>query len=450
MGKDLKRELAELKREYIAFERAVQEEKESLARIINSLCVFAAKEDTLSEEIDAIRGMVNSSEPLQLEKAAAITASLKDKILATERETLKESGGQDLMENAREEALEACRAIRRIMVVLLEGFYPLTRELEAKASGIDVDCKTIENLRFKEETTALLDFLDGVKEKISADFKYINDAFLVLLEKVKDLEKTLRTQFGSKEYDKKVEYFEMKIKGEVNSIADSFDIHTTIDEIKKVVIRKIQNIKEVVSEKKREDLKRVQLTRQNIKLFRERIAEAEKHAQEMSKRSEELRMAAMKDDLTGLYNRKAFDAKIQGTLEKAQKAAEALTVILLDVDRFKKINDTFGHVAGDKVLEKVGQSLRETFRENDFLVRYGGDEFIVLVERLTEKMARQRVSNFRQNLAKKRFVSHKEGEITISVSAGIAMARAEDTPESLLDRADQAMYKEKQAHAQKE
>jgi diguanylate cyclase (GGDEF)-like protein len=449
MGKDLKRDLAQLKREYMAFERTVEEERDSLGRIINTLCVFAAKENTLSEEIDAIKSLVNSSEPLELEKAEEITSSLKDKILATESETLKKPSGQDIMENAREEALEACRAIRRIMVVLLEGFYPLTRELEAKAADIQVDCKAIENLRFKEETTALLDFLDGVKKKISADFEYINDAFLVLLEKVKDLEKTLHAQFGSKEYDKEVEYFEMKINGEVTSIANSFDIHTTIDEIKKVVIQKIQNIKEVVSEKKREDLKRAQLTRQNMKLFREQIAEAEKHAQEMSKRADELKMAAMKDGLTGLYNRKAFNIKVKSTLEKAREAGEPLTVILLDVDRFKEINDTFGHLAGDKILEKVGQSLNETFRENDFLARYGGDEFVVLIERLTEKMAHQRIANFRKNLAKKHFVSHKKGEITISVSAGIAVARSEDIPESLLDRADQAMYKEKQSHAQK-
>ncbi|MBW2096211.1 MAG: GGDEF domain-containing protein [Deltaproteobacteria bacterium] len=449
MGRDLKRELAQLKKEYIAFERAMQEEKESLGRIINTLCVLAAKEEALSEEIDAIKSLVNSPEPLQLEKAEEITSSLKDKILAAESEASKESGGEDLLKNARDEALEACRAIQRIMVVLLEGFYPLTQELETRAAGIHVDCKAIENLRFKEETMALLDFLDGVKEKITADFKYINDAFLVLLEKVKDLEKTFTAQFGSKEYDKKVEYFEMKINGEVNSIANSFDIHTAIDEIKKVVIQKIQNIKQVVSEKKREDLKRAQIARENMKILRERIAEADKHAREMSKRAEALKMVAMKDGLTGLYNRKAFDSKIQDTLEKAREAGEALTIILLDVDRFKEINDTFGHVAGDKILEKVGQSLRETFRENDFLVRYGGDEFVVLIERLTEKMARQRVLNFRKNLAKKRFVSHKKGEITISVSAGIAVARPEDTPESLLDRADQAMYTEKQIHAQK-
>jgi len=448
MEKDLKNELSRLKREYIDFERTVQEERESLAKIINTLCYFAAREETLSEDIEAVKSLVNSSETLDPERAEEIVSLLKDKILAGERRAAKEPGEHE-MEHGGEQALKACRAIRRIMVVLLEGFYPLSRELEARAAGIHVDCSALEDLNLEEQASGLLDFLERLKKKISSDFEYINDAFLVLLEKLKDVEKMLHAQFGGEEYDRKVEYFEMKINGEVNSIVTSFDVHTTVDEIKKVVIKKIQNIKEAVSQKNKEDLERVRIARENMKVLQERIALADKQVQEMSRRAEELEMVALKDALTGLYNRKAFDRKIQSALEKVGREGRSLTVILLDVDRFKEINDTFGHVAGDKILEKVGQSLKEAFRENDFLVRYGGDEFVVLIEGMTEKMARQRIAYLRQSLARKRFVSHKKGEITVSVSAGIAVARPADTPASLIDRADKAMYSEKKAHAQK-
>jgi diguanylate cyclase (GGDEF)-like protein len=448
MGKQNNGNIAGLKREIIDLERSRQEERECLARVINVFGTLAARDEQLSEEVSAIKAMVNAAEALPLGRLDEATGVLKDKILGKEEGDIPEEGTQGKLENMEEELKEACRAMKRIMVLLVEGFYPLTRELEEEASGIHVDCQRIEGLRFKQETDALLDFLDGVKEKISSDFKYINDAFLVLLDRVKDLEKTLAAQFGSSDYEKKVDYFEMKISGEVSSIANSFDIHTTVDEIKKVVIRKIQNIKEAVSEKKREDLKRARIARENMKLLRERIAEADRNAREMSKQAEELKMVAMKDGLTGLYNRSAFDIRIANALEKARETGESITLILLDVDRFKEINDTFGHVSGDKILEKVGQSLRETFRERDFIVRYGGDEFLVLIERLTEEMALQRVSSFRRNLAKRRFVSHKKGKITISVSAGIAAARSGDTPESILDRADKAMYSEKQTHVQ--
>jgi diguanylate cyclase (GGDEF)-like protein len=449
MGKQDNENTARLKREIIDLERSRQEERECLARVINVFGTLTAREEQLSEEVSVIKAMVNTAEALPLDRLDEATGVLKDKILARDEEDISEEDPQGRLEGMEEELKEACRALKRIMALLVEGFYPLTRELEEEASGIHVDCQRIEDLHFKRETDALLEFLDGVKEKISSDFKYINDAFLVLLDRVKDLERTLAAQFGSGEYEKKVDYFEMKINGEVSSIANSFDIHTTIDEIKKVVIRKIQNIKAAVSEKKREDLKRARIARENMKLLRDRIAEADRNAREMSKQAEELKLVAMKDGLTGLYNRNAFDIRIANALEKARETEEPITLILLDVDRFKEINDTFGHVSGDKILEKVGQSLKETFRERDFIVRYGGDEFVVLIERLTEEMALQRVSNFRRNLAKRRFVSHKKGEIAISVSAGIAVARSGDTPESIIDRADKAMYSEKQAHARK-
>jgi diguanylate cyclase (GGDEF)-like protein len=449
VGKQDNENTARLKREIIDLERSRQEERECLARVINVFGTLTAREEQLSEEVSVIKAMVNTAEALPLDRLDEATGVLKDKILARDEEDISEEDPQGRLEGMEEELKEACRALKRIMALLVEGFYPLTRELEEEASGIHVDCQRIEDLHFKRETDALLEFLDGVKEKISSDFKYINDAFLVLLDRVKDLERTLAAQFGSGEYEKKVDYFEMKINGEVSSIANSFDIHTTIDEIKKVVIRKIQNIKAAVSEKKREDLKRARIARENMKLLRDRIAEADRNAREMSKQAEELKLVAMKDGLTGLYNRNAFDIRIANALEKARETEEPITLILLDVDRFKEINDTFGHVSGDKILEKVGQSLKETFRERDFIVRYGGDEFVVLIERLTEEMALQRVSNFRRNLAKRRFVSHKKGEIAISVSAGIAVARSGDTPESIIDRADKAMYSEKQAHARK-
>ena len=449
MGRQDSENTASLKREIISLERSRQEERECLARVINVFGTLTAREEQLSEEVSAIKAMVNTAEALPLDRLDEATGVLKDKILARDEEDISEEDPQGKLEGMEEELKEACRAMKRIMVLLVEGFYPLTRELEEEASGIQVDCQRIGNLRFKQETDALLDFLDGVKEKISLDFKYINDAFLLLLDKVKDLEKTLAAQFGSREYEKKVDYFEMKINGEVSSIANSFDIHTTVDEIKKVVIRKIQNIKEAVAEKKREDLKRARIAREHMKVLRERIAEADRNAREMSEQAEELKMVAMKDGLSGLHNRNAFDIRIVNALERARETGEWFTLILLDVDRFKEINDTFGHVSGDKILEKVGQSLRETFRERDFIVRYGGDEFVVLIERLTKEMALQRVASFRKNLAKRRFVSHKKGEIAISVSAGIAVARPGDTPESIIDRADKAMYSEKQAHARK-
>jgi diguanylate cyclase (GGDEF)-like protein len=450
MAKDLKKDIAQLKKEYIDLESAFQDERECMTRVINALCILAAKDKDLLEEIRIIKALANASERLPIEKMDGATSRLKDRIIAKETESACGGEGQTEAVAAREDLMEACAAMKRVMVVLLEGFYPLTRHLETRASTIHLDCKAFDMDRFRQGAEALLDFLDGLKEEISTDFKYINSAFLTLLEKVKDLERSFAGQFGGDEPIEKIEYYDMKIKGEMSAIVTTFDLHATIDEIKNTVLQKIQNIKQVVAQKKREDLKKARLASENMKLLKERITEADQHAREMTKRAEELKMVAMKDGLTGLYNRTAFDMKIADALRNLEDKGEPFALMLLDVDKFKEINDTFGHVAGDKVLEKVAQSLRETFRETDFIARYGGDEFVVLIEHLSEAMATERLSNFRKNLAKRRFLSYKKGPVDITVSAGISLAEPGDTLEVVLDRADHAMYAEKQGQGKKE
>ena len=163
----------------------------------------------------------------------------------------------------------------------------------------------------------------------------------------------------------------------------------------------------------------------------------------MSKKVEQFQTVAMKDGLTGLYNRKAFDTRVKGAMKVFSELGQPFSIVLFDVDKFKEINDTFGHVAGDKILKKVSQCLVETFRKNDFIARYGGDEFVVVIENLTKEMAGERILNFRKNLRKRRFMSYAKGDVNLTVSSGIAMVEEGDTLESLINRADKAMYASK-------
>jgi len=288
-----------------------------------------------------------------------------------------------------------------------------------------------------------LSFIEGLKAKISEDFKYINETFLTLLEHVKELEKTLRSEFGEKGRLKEIESFEIKVNTEVGSIVNSFNLYRTINEIKGAVVEKIKNIKLLVSLKKKEEIKRAQTAKENIQKLKKKINEAERDAGEMSKKMEQFQTVALKDGLTGLYNRKAFDTRVKSALERFSELGQPFSMVIFDVDKFKEINDTFGHVAGDTILKKVSQCLLETFRKNDFIARYGGDEFVVVIENLTKKMAGERILNFRKNLRKRRFMSYAKGDVNLTVSAGIALVEEGDTLESLINRADKAMYASK-------
>jgi diguanylate cyclase (GGDEF)-like protein len=326
------------------------------------------------------------------------------------------------------------------MIPLLDDFYPMTTELSAKAQAIDIKCTDdVNQIDLEEPVAGFLSFVEALKTKISEDFRDINKTFVTLLEHVKELEKSFTSEFGTEERLKEIEYFEMKVNHEVGSIVESFSLHKRISEIKSTVIEKIQNIKRLVTLKKEEEVKRSKSTQDKIEKLSKRIIEAERDALEMSKRAERFQTASVKDGLTGLYNRKALDMKVKDALEAFITSGSHFSLIIFDVDNFKEINDTFGHVAGDKVLKKVAQCLKESFRKSDFIARYGGDEFVVAIENLTKEMALEKIISFRKNLKRRRFTSYTKGDIDLTVSAGIALAGEGDTPETLIERADRAM-----------
>ena len=438
MAKDKSDEIKRLKRDYFELIELRREERDALARVINTFGLLASGQEGIAEDIRTLKEMITPDGELPLDEIELGIRKIKEKIIA------KESDTPDQLDELGERLLESCRIIKRIMAAVLEDFYPITEEMQKAAQEIVIDCKgEIERIELKKPSEDLLNFIDRIKIKISDDFKEINSVFFTLLEKIKDLEKSLSIEFGGEAPLKKIELFEMKINREVGSIAQSFDVCTTISEVKKVVVEKLRIIKEIVSLRKKEEIKKHQIARENITNLNKRIMEVEKNARKMAKKAERFQKAAMRDGLTGLFSRGAFDVRIEEALKTFKERGDIFSLILFDVDGFKSINDTLGHVAGDKVLKKVAECLEETFRKDDFIARFGGDEFVVVIEELTEDMARERISKFNKNLKKRRFVSHKAGEVKLSVSAGTATVTYRDTKESVIERADKAMYEVK-------
>ncbi len=440
---ELEKEVKRLKKELFDLEKVFFHEKDLLIKVINALALAASRYPGLSRELEALQGLLDPKEQLDLDAIEAQLTSVKSKLLAADMEAISP---EDIaaIKQTKETLISACRGLRRIMVAVTEDLYPLDRVLDQKASQIDIDCtKDLRKEDFEQASKGFLTFVAELRKKIEEDFKYINSTFKAFLEQIKELEKTLAAELGGEERIKEIEYFEMNISEHMGSIVRSFDIHTTIDEIRHVVMEKIKKIKEAVSLKKKEELERAKAAREHMEELQKRIIEAERQAQEMSRRAEELKTVAMKDGLTGLYNRKAFGMKIDNALQRTRASGEAFSLIMFDVDGFKEINDTFGHIAGDKVLVKVAECLKGSFRENDFVARYGGDEFAVIIEKMGRPMALERLEAFKKNLSKIRFVSHKKGEIRITVSSGVAEATPEDSVEAVIEKADKEMYKEK-------
>lgn len=177
--------------------------------------------------------------------------------------------------------------------------------------------------------------------------------------------------------------------------------------------------------------------------FQSRIDEAQSEIAELRAELQKARQDASIDVLTGLYNRRTFDTEATAVID-ANGSAKA-TLILVDIDHFKRFNDTYGHLMGDKVLSYVGALLKEGCPAPMLPVRYGGEEFAVLVSGESLKHAAQVAEGLRAKIQAIRIKQKNSGEVISSITAsfGVAELQPGDTLASLIERADNALYKAK-------
>ncbi|MFN2267062.1 MAG: GGDEF domain-containing protein, partial [Desulfonatronovibrio sp.] len=155
----------------------------------------------------------------------------------------------------------------------------------------------------------------------------------------------------------------------------------------------------------------------------------------------DLKKEADFDGLTSVYNRQQFDKKMRVELKRHQRHATPLSLIMLDLDYFKNLNDTYGHIAGDMVLKKIGSLLGNTVRETDFPARYGGEEFVVLLPETKEEQAWLLAERLRQKISRTNFF-HENKNFNVTASIGVASLKPGPlTPgDTLVGQADQALY----------
>jgi two-component system, cell cycle response regulator len=172
--------------------------------------------------------------------------------------------------------------------------------------------------------------------------------------------------------------------------------------------------------------------------------ELDRKNRQLEEVNQQLRLLSITDGLTGLYNHRHVHELLQEEHERCKRNGDPLAVAMLDLDRFKQLNDTHGHQTGDVVLADTARILRENAREVDMIGRYGGEEFIVILPEATEAAAVRFAERVREAVERHVFRSGDK-EIQMTVSGGVASASAPDLlqPDELIRRADMALYEAK-------
>ncbi|WP_122864539.1 GGDEF domain-containing protein [Pseudomonas viridiflava] len=240
---------------------------------------------------------------------------------------------------------------------------------------------------------------------------------------VRDLNEQLREQVG----------------GLQSSVQDASDLPS----LKLVLDNRLEGLLSTMDDYQRKRDTREQEVASRLQSLAARVASMEQEALGFRTNLEEQRQKALIDPLTGLANRAAWAERLEQEMILWQQHKDSLLVGILDLDHFKRINDGYGHLAGDKVLKIVASVLKKRLRPGDFLARFGGEEFVVLMPATPVTIGLHLLNELREAVELCPF--HFKGErVTITVSMGVTAFRSGERSEVAIKRADQALYRAKE------
>ncbi|HEX7649141.1 MAG TPA: diguanylate cyclase [Noviherbaspirillum sp.] len=177
---------------------------------------------------------------------------------------------------------------------------------------------------------------------------------------------------------------------------------------------------------------------------RQDVQAAENRIQELEKQLEEMSELVREDQLTGSLNRRGLDDVFEREFARSERRNSPLCIALLDLDDFKRLNDTYGHTAGDEALIHLVRVVKDTLRTMDVIGRFGGEEFLIVLPDTPMEEAAQTVTRVQRELTKRIFM-HNNEKLLITFSAGVALRKPGEEPTALIQRADAALYKAKRA-----
>ncbi len=236
--------------------------------------------------------------------------------------------------------------------------------------------------------------------------------------------------------------FNQQLRDQVNDLQSSVQEAADLDTLKQALEQRLEGLLQSVSNHQRQRDGGEEDVAERLQGLVKRVAEMELEAQQFRQHIEEQRQKSLLDPLTGLPNRAAWSERLDLEVARRQRYGGQLLMAVLDIDHFKRINDGYGHLAGDRVLKIIAGELHKRLRKTDFIARFGGEEFVLLIPATPLEGGVQLLETLRAAVEACPF--HFKGEpVTITFSAGIAEFRNDEATEATFERADQALYRAK-------
>ena len=236
--------------------------------------------------------------------------------------------------------------------------------------------------------------------------------------------------------------FDQELREQVNELQNSVQEAVDLDSLKSALEQRLDALLQTVATHQHQRNEREEAVAERLQGLVQRVAEMEQEAQQFRDHLEEQRQKSLLDPLTGLPNRAAWSERLELEVARRQRYGGELLLAVLDIDHFKRVNDNYGHLAGDRVLKIIASELQKRLRKTDFMARFGGEEFVLLIPATPMEGGQQLLETLRNAVAACPF--HFKGEpLTITCSAGLTEFRGNESSDAVFERADKALYRAK-------
>jgi diguanylate cyclase len=296
------------------------------------------------------------------------------------------------------------------------------------------------------ELLPILDDLATLMLAISDSGQHEFEAYLQRLnERLESFQSNLQAaSAGHADNRSAAQAMDTQIREQVDGLQSSMHEAADLEDLKHVLENHLEGLLGTMDQHRKQRDEREQEVAARLHSLAERVAHMEQEAMGFREHLEEQRQKALIDPLTGLPNRAAWSERLDHEISQWQQHGNTLMLAMLDLDHFKRINDNYGHLAGDKVLKLIASVLRKRLRGTDFIARFGGEEFVLLMPSTVPAAGMKLLEHLRASIEACPF--HFKGErVTITISMGLTAFKPGEHSDLVLKRADQALYRAKNA-----
>jgi len=304
--------------------------------------------------------------------------------------------------------------------------------------------KGIDITQVKPFTRGLVTLIVDMRKGLEAEKEELEDFLQQLTRRLFDLDAMIEgAQTQRRASLESGRQLNEMVNAQVADIEHVVQSASELEQIKVEIQSSLDSIRKHLAQQRRLEETQQDELEQQLQQMMARIQDMERESEQLKTRLEIERANALTDPLTGAPNRLAYDQRITQEFARWQRHRQPLSLLLMDIDHFKQINDTFGHKAGDRALKAIVQALRQHVRASDFMARIGGEEFVLLLPETALDGAFLAAEKLRRGIERCEF-AYKGQPVPITISGGIAQFVEGDTPDEVYVRADEALYRAKQ------